>query len=272
MTLGAGHPWVFSFGRAVVREFRDGTTFTIKPGDYMKSGWTSLLPTKKEDYDIERCTVIAESWRANSFRFDYPGGEDLIPRLEKCILGLSDSCEWYEPVQTLDKYALVPLPSSYKGRKVALKALLSSAMGLDQTVDYSTSDDLDDEEDEEVTTYDGLHEAIRAVQESNDLDLLDKPAEPGKPDEGESVIPPFTHASHIEFFSKLSGDQLMGSAIVTELKRRAAQLLGISEDQLKQPTDADEDLARRLQQQEYDENEDVGMGIDFAGASGASGT
>ncbi len=105
VTPFSNYPTSFSFGRGVTQRLADGTTRDIKPGEAMKTGWKVLFPTNIfKDYDLCRRTVIVESWRANVFRYQYPGGQRLLKILESAILGLADSTKWYSSLGKLDEY------------------------------------------------------------------------------------------------------------------------------------------------------------------------
>jgi hypothetical protein len=73
-----------------------------------------LTKVMVSDYDICRCAVIVESWRANLLRFIYPSGEHLLPLFNQAILAVADKSDWHDPIGALEDYAEILLPNSYK--------------------------------------------------------------------------------------------------------------------------------------------------------------
>lgn len=140
---------MYSFGRGIAIYDENGKLIRpIKAGEMMRTGCTSLLPRDMhKEYDITRRTVIIESWRANSLRFNYSGGLSLIPLLEKCVDHLADETSWFGSIKTsLEEYATVPMAKKYKDRK-AWEELIAAR-------DVAEMDGDDDEVDEETAMVD----------------------------------------------------------------------------------------------------------------------
>jgi hypothetical protein len=87
-TIIVGHAQRSSWGRAVTRIEPNGNIVDVLPKEYMATGFKVLRPRTLADYDICRRTVISESWRSNTFRYNYAGGRSLIPTLERALLEL----------------------------------------------------------------------------------------------------------------------------------------------------------------------------------------
>lgn len=114
MTWVTGHPCVYSIGRAVAVYDEDGVYIReVQPGDTMLTGFSSSFPTNIEEYDFTRCTILIESWRANSLRYNYLGGRGLIEHLKQTVRDRSLSTKWYDAPQPKDAYRELPRLGAY---------------------------------------------------------------------------------------------------------------------------------------------------------------
>lgn len=169
------HYAAYSFGRAVVVEDKHGNVLRdVKAGEIMRTGCTRLLPKNMEDdYDIERRTVIVESWRSNSLRGNYAGGSSLILMLEACVQSLATQTKWFEPVRpTLEEYTEVIIPSSWRDRASWRQVI----RGQNPTITMQEAEELEaDVEDEEIALID---QRVTDIQASRDAEFQDEVAAP----------------------------------------------------------------------------------------------
>jgi hypothetical protein len=150
MTYAAGHPEVFSIGRAVVVLDNDGVYVRdVVPGEAMRTGFSSLDPKDIEkEFDFSECTIIIETWRANSLRHDFRGGESMIETLKETVRKRSMETKFYGRPQGLEKYPKFPMPGPYKqsGHR-KWRATLEPDISDDS--DLSAEDLYDSESDDE---------------------------------------------------------------------------------------------------------------------------
>jgi hypothetical protein len=166
MTPFCGHITNYSFGRGVSQKREDGSIHYIKPGAPMQTGFTMLAPTDiHKHYNIMQRTVVVESWKANSFRFDYPESKVLIGVLETAVLDLADSTKWYTAVRELDDYPSVPLPNTYKDRSAWITLIKSKRPDITSSFDDDDSDEIDDPE---IDTLENVQEEIEAAQKEDE--------------------------------------------------------------------------------------------------------
>jgi hypothetical protein len=118
MTFAAGHACVYSIGRAVTVHGNDGTYIRdVVAGEAMRTGFSSPFPNNIDmQYDFAHCTIIIESWRSNSLRANFVGGQDLINLLKDSVRRRSLSTKWYDPPQEKDAYPELPRPGMYQSR------------------------------------------------------------------------------------------------------------------------------------------------------------
>jgi len=100
----AGHPQCYSIGRRP----------EVLPKSQLKTGFTSLKPATLSDYNDSIRTAIVELWRVNVYKFNYPtfGPDNMLPTLKQILLGIVDSCEWYDAADaSRDVRAAIPFPT-----------------------------------------------------------------------------------------------------------------------------------------------------------------
>lgn len=87
MTFAIRHPCRYSIGRAVCVYDNDGTWIRdVVADEAMSTGFSSPFPVSIDEYDRSRCTIMIESWKANSLHANFAGGQDLIESLKQLIL------------------------------------------------------------------------------------------------------------------------------------------------------------------------------------------
>jgi hypothetical protein len=268
------HPATYSFGRGILRQQKDGSTRPIYPGSRMQTGCMVLFPTDmKKEYDITRRTIVIESWRANSMRFKYAGGAKLIEMLEQVLLDLLDECKWYGPLQPLSKYPSVLLPRSYKNRRGWLK-LLTGNSALTIADDDIEEPDIDD--DEENAAYMEIDAQIKQIQNTGDVEKLQSlqdrdsadptdptdpadPADKGKGKAASTVVSDTAKAieewyqDNLAFFTNLPVPADMKDEVQSRLHLlKSIAHRDVHQDNTESQVERDHELARRLQQREYD--------------------
>lgn len=144
LTFAARHPCAYSIGRAVCVYDNDGTYIRdVVAGEAMYTGFSSPFPVSIDEYDRSRCTIMIESWRANSIRGNFAGGQDLIERLKQLILRRSVSdTQWYDaPKRVVEegsedevKPRVVP---QYSGKRAA-SIMVGDPRYSNVTVPYSS--------------------------------------------------------------------------------------------------------------------------------------
>jgi hypothetical protein len=165
MSAYCGHTTNYSIGRGVRQQLKDGGTRLIKPGEPMKTGCKVLLPADIfTDYDITRRTVIVESWKANSLRFNYPVSDCLIPLLEQAVLDLADSTQWYDGVGNLQTYTPVPLPKLYKDKNDWVRSFSSHKDVAASEDVYDVDEETMPPDDPEYDAYEDLEKEIMYAQ------------------------------------------------------------------------------------------------------------
>ena len=154
----SGHLQSYSFGRARFVVNRSGERQReVRPREMMRSGWVTLSPsptTIEQDYDYTRRTVVVESWKANTARFDFPPDDTSYARVIDAIDTLADSTSVYDALQPASAYRKVQFPRSWKRtvmrrrHETDLDDSSSSSdveeMSRDYDEDYS-EDDIDEE-------------------------------------------------------------------------------------------------------------------------------
>jgi hypothetical protein len=152
MTYAYGHPECFSLGRAVVILDNNGVYIRdVIPGEAMRTGFSSLNPTDIEkQFDFSKCTIIVETWWANSLRHNFRGGQGMIETLKETVRKRSMETEFYGRPQDAEKYPKFPMPGPYKQQmNRTWRATLEPDISDDN--DLSTEDlyefESDDEED-----------------------------------------------------------------------------------------------------------------------------
>jgi hypothetical protein len=171
-TLFANHLQSLSVGRGVWYLDAQGqpTDRPIRPGAPMATGWPSGF-SKAADYDPTRCTIVVESWKANTYRYNYPVGPELIPMLEGVIEDIADATEYYSPLEMdPSKYYNVDLAADFAGTKYG-HWISSSAS------DYAPSlNDADDEDgrEQEETERDAIGNVVQLHGDQFDADRDDE--------------------------------------------------------------------------------------------------
>jgi hypothetical protein len=170
MSPYSGHLANYSIGRGVKQQHADGSTTFIKPGAHMQSGWKVLSPSSIHDYDITRRTIIIESWKANTLRFDWPVSSALIPTLEAAVLDIADETEWYNGVGQFDDYTDVPLPKSYRDCTSWFRMYSDTASVVACANEYSNPDEVSD--DPELEALVNREAQVASIMDSDALDHI----------------------------------------------------------------------------------------------------
>lgn len=152
MTYASRHPECFSLGRAVVILDNNGVYVRdVIPGEAVRTGFSSLDPTDIEkQFDFSKCTIIVETWRANSLRHNFRGGQGMIGTLKETVRKWSMETEFYGRLQDAEKYPKFPMPGPYK-QKMDRTWRTTLEPDISDDNDPSTEDlyefESDDEED-----------------------------------------------------------------------------------------------------------------------------
>jgi hypothetical protein len=163
-SLFANHLQSLSIGRGVYYLDASGrpTNRFIKPGAPMATGWPANF-SEITDYDPTRCTIVFESWKANTYRYKYRVGPELLPMLEAIIEDIANVTPYYDPLEMNPrKYCKVDLAADFEetwcGYWLSSKA--SGAVG--------SITDLNDEDsrEQEETERDAIGNVIRLSNDS----------------------------------------------------------------------------------------------------------
>jgi hypothetical protein len=158
-TIFQNHLQSYSIGPAVYRLDSQGnqTDEFILPGSEMRTGCKPGMKSMTE-YRYANRTVIMESWKANSLRWDYAVGPDLLPLLQQYVLALDDSGEYYEDfIPDAARYHKVDMGelfwSTGQGRRLA--ALLDRPFEDEELDEAGEGEEYEEivEDDEEVEMW-----------------------------------------------------------------------------------------------------------------------
>jgi hypothetical protein len=183
MTFAMAHPSVYSIGRAVTVRDNDGVYIRdVVAGEAMRTGFSTPHPTDIEtQFDFSRCTITFETWRANSIRSNFPGGETMIQHLKDTVRSRSLSTEWYDAPKEIDQYPKLPRPGHYNVD--AIRTFIPVRPKYRSTGDFE-SDAEDDEFGSEDDEFDEFDDEL--TQAESEVDRFD---EIGSGDEEEGVGP-----------------------------------------------------------------------------------
>ncbi|KAK5677997.1 hypothetical protein LTR17_027689 [Elasticomyces elasticus] len=128
---------IYSYGRAVWYMDIDGhdTNEPIVAGTAMASGCLVLLPTNMLDlaqFDFRLCTVIVESWKANTSRYNFP--VSIYVALILQMMQIKESTKWYDAPKSRDQYrTALPRPPAFATRSA--RAIIELANGPDDELE-----------------------------------------------------------------------------------------------------------------------------------------
>jgi hypothetical protein len=185
MTWAIGHPCVFSIGRAVSVNDEGGTHIRdVQPGETMLTGFSSSFPTDIDlEYDFTRCTIIIESWRANSLRYNFLGGRELIDRLKQSVRNRALETVWYSAPQPKDAYRESPNigeyhPSRFNRKRFSLRKRVSS-VDSDDSDDAEVDTDLTEDEDEDLTEDEDEDDSFDIIDIEDEKEIEEDAVEEG---------------------------------------------------------------------------------------------
>jgi hypothetical protein len=183
LTWVVGHIQCSSVGRGMYRYDRNGRpTEFIQAGAQMMTG--CIVPsstdsnlmvdiTDMDEYDYTRRTIVIESWKANSVRFNYSSDSAMLRVIRRAIEGIYDVTEHYDAID-LEIKNFPDLLLRFRRATIRRDdTAQSEGEGEGEDADDNADDNADDG-DEEIAFLAGIREANADLAKSDGIRVFEE--------------------------------------------------------------------------------------------------